>query len=134
MTTARKTFVVDTNVILRWLIRDHEAYFERAARFWNDVREERCAAHVPEGILVECFFVLTKSYRVPRAEAALQMQRLLSMRAVTMDARAVALAALDLLLRRNISIADALVIAHAAENDASIQSFDEDLIKAARSG
>jgi predicted nucleic acid-binding protein len=133
MSTARKTHVVDSNVILRWLLRDHEAYFEQAARFWNEVREEHCFAHIPEGILVECFFVLTRSYKVPRAEAALQLQRLLSMRAVSMDARPVALAALDLLLQRNLSIADALVIAHARAHDVGIQSFDQDLIRAARS-
>lgn len=129
---SRKTHVVDTDVILRWLTRDHDTYYAKAAAFWLEVREGRCQAYIPEAVLLECLFILAKSYAVPRAEAAAQIESLLMIRGVLIDSRDEVLEALRLMGRHPISFADALVIAYAKAKGAAIESFDSDLLKVAK--
>lgn len=131
---SRKTHVVDSNVILRWLTRDHEAYYAKAAAFWLEVREGRAVAYIPEAVLLECLFILAKTYSVPRVEAAHQIEALLALKNVVVDSRAEVLAALQLMTVHPISFADALVIAYARAKSATIESFDQDLLKAAKRG
>lgn len=131
---SRKTHVVDSNVILRWLTRDHEAYYAKAAAFWLEVREGRAVAYIPEAVLLECLFILAKAYSVPRVEAAHQIEALLALKNVVVDSRAEVLAALQLMTVHPISFADALVIAYARAKSATIESFDQDLLKAAKRG
>ncbi len=129
---SKKTHVVDTSVILRWLTRDHETCYVKAAAFWLDVREGRCTAFIPEAILLECLVILAKSYSVPRIEAVQQIEAILAMKHVVVDSRTEVLAALHLMAAHPISFADALVIAYSDAKSAVIESFDQDLLKAAK--
>jgi predicted nucleic acid-binding protein len=50
--------VVDTNVILRYLLADHPEHFARASEFMAGLKSGNQTAYIPESVLAECVFVL----------------------------------------------------------------------------
>ena len=75
--------VIDTNVVLRFLLADHEQLFERAAKLMSEVQAGKRKAYLPESVLAECIFILTKFYKVPREEAAARLGELLDAKGFT---------------------------------------------------
>jgi predicted nucleic acid-binding protein len=124
--------VVHTNVILRFLLADHEGQFRRAERFFGGVQEGSVSAYIPDSVIAECVYVLQKVYGVPNTEIAENLNALLSYRGVTGGHVQPMREALSLIAKRNISIGDALVFAFARHNDWKIETFDAGLRKLTR--
>jgi predicted nucleic-acid-binding protein len=66
----KSTVVVDANVILRYLLADHEQQHLSARTAFDEVRGGHQLAFVGEGVVVECVYVLLEVYGVGRAEIA----------------------------------------------------------------
>ena len=129
----RSTVVVDANLILRYLLGDHPEHSAAAAELMERVRGGDAFAYVPEGVVVECVYVLLKVYRVPRDEVAGKLIGILSFRGIANEARDVLLAALRLFRDRNVDIVDGIVQATAAKRGWQPFSFDRDLKRLAGS-
>ena len=119
--------VVDANVLLRYLLADHERHYEQAAAFLAQVRQGERRAYVTDAVVAECVYVLTGFYQVPRQEAADRLEKLLGYRGI----RGPHVAALRHALRRygrgGIDFVDALVLAIAREQGLAVESFDRKL-------
>ena len=126
------TSVVDTNVILRFLLKDDEALSPKAKVFWDEVLDGSRSAFIPQAIVAECVFVMTRMAKVPRHEVSGKLLRLITLRGVATESRDIAVRALRLFADwPAISFVDALLIAHSEQRRADIISFDRDLIKTA---
>ena len=117
----------DTNVVLRYLLRDHEEHYVRAQVFFEAVREGKRQALLLEGVLVECIYVLTKFYRVPRAEAASNLHTLLQYKGMRNPDRQELLDALKRYAETKLDIVDCILLAKGAAPDTEVFSFDADL-------
>jgi predicted nucleic-acid-binding protein len=122
-----KTVLPDTNVVLRYLLHDHEEHYVKAHAFFEAVREGKRHAVLLEGVLVECVYVLTKFYRVPRAEAASNLHALLQYKGVRNTDRQELLDALKRYAETKIDIVDCILLAKGAAPDTEVFSFDADL-------
>lgn len=122
-----KPRVVDANVVLRYLLEDHADFSPRAAEFLGQVRVGKSQALIPEGVLVECVYVLLKVYGVPRSEVAAKLSGLMRYRGVVNTNREVFLQALSLFDRHRVDIVDAIVFATAQHHDWPTFSFDKDI-------
>ncbi len=120
--------VVDTNVIIRYLIGDHQEHFRKACAFWERVRSGVERAFIPESVLAETVYVLLKIYAVPREEIADKLLRLLDYRGLVGEI-GVYREALKIFVRRKIDIVDAIVLAWAKNKGLRIFSFDRDVLK-----
>lgn len=60
------TAILDTNVILRYLLKDNAKLFEQAKPFMDALKTGENQAYILEGVLVECVYVLLKVYQIPR--------------------------------------------------------------------
>lgn len=80
-----KTRLPDTNTILRYLLKDHEDLYGKAAAVFEDVRTGKETAVILESVLVECVYILTKYYKVPRQEAADALIRFLAYKGIVND-------------------------------------------------
>ncbi len=129
----RNTRVVDANVILRFLLADKPSYFEQARAFMEQVRTGAAGAYIPEGVLVECVYVLLKVYGVPRSEVADKLLKLLSYKGIVNDNRPVLQESLRLFVAENVDIVDAIVHVTATVRGWQPFSFDADLDKLKRS-
>ena len=128
----KNIFVIDTNVILRYLLDDHPDFSKLAKDFMSRIKTGDQECFIPEGVLVECVYVLLKLYQVPRAEIAGSLGGLLNYKGVVNQDRAVLKRALGLFEEKNVDIVDAIVHALAEERGWSCFSFDKDMDKLKR--
>lgn len=122
-----KVVLPDTNVVLRYLLRDHEAHYARASEFFEAVREDRRQAVLLEGVLVECVYVLTKFYQVPRSEAAGKLRGLLQYKGMRNPDRPELLDALKRYAETTVDIVDCILLAKGKAEHTEVFSFDDDL-------
>lgn len=124
---------LDTNVILRYLVEDPasiEPRFAGVLPFFEALaRGERRALLTPL-VLFQTYFVLTRHYRVPSAEAASVLRDLLSMKGLLVAEKTTLRACLDTLIARPVDLVDAYLAALCSTKRlAGVYSFDEGLRK-----
>jgi predicted nucleic-acid-binding protein len=125
----KRVSLPDTNFILRYLLRDNEAHFVEAADYFEKVRVGKERALIAEAVLVECLYVLTKHYKVPRAEATKSLHGILIYKGVINPNREVLTRALSLFAETTLDPADCLLIAMTAIEGHVVRSFDQALLK-----
>lgn len=75
---------LDTNVLVRYLVRDDEGQFQRAAALLTALTRDR-PGFVTQVTLVELYWVLTRSYAYPRDSALTVISQLASSEALEFD-------------------------------------------------
>jgi len=121
----------DTNVVLRYLLRDIPEQFEQATDFFEQIRTGRKKMVFLESVLVECVYILTRFYNVPRKEAAEALAGVMQYKGVVNRDKAALSAALALYAESNLDPVDCVLLAKARHNAMQVFSFDKTLIKAA---
>lgn len=86
-------------------------------------------AVILEGVLVECVYILTKIYKVPRKKAAVRLADLLLYKGIQNRDREELRAAQHLFAEKNLDIVDSILSAKARKNAAILFTFDEGLEK-----
>ncbi|MBW1801283.1 MAG: PIN domain-containing protein [Deltaproteobacteria bacterium] len=128
-----KTSLVDTNVIIRYLVEDPDKVqgkFKGVFTFFPKVERGETKIEVCELVLFEAFFVLTKLYDVPQKEAADKLSGIISFKGVIMPNKGVILSCLEMLQAERIDLVDAYLLAFSKKkNIKGIYSFDRDLSK-----
>jgi len=120
----------DTNTIIRYLIKDDLNQYATAEAFFTQVLNGTTKAVILEGVLVECIYILTKIYKVPREEAAARLADLLLYKGIQNRDREELRTALNLFADKNLDIVDCLLCARAWKDAANLFTFDEGLKKA----
>jgi predicted nucleic acid-binding protein len=123
--------VIDTNIVLRFLLADQPEHFERAKALLAEVQAGKRRAYLPESVLAECIFVLTKFYKVPKQEAAARLGELLDYKGFRGDHLAVLKGALAIFTAQKIAFVDAIVLATTRHNGWHMETFDRTLSKLA---
>ena len=124
--------VLDANVILRFLLADEPAQFERARAFMQKLKTGEAGAYVCEGVLVESVYVLLKVYGVPRKEIADKLIGLLSYKGVVDENRRLLQESLRLFSTKNVDIVDAIVYMTGVVRGWAPFNSDADLVKLER--
>jgi predicted nucleic-acid-binding protein len=114
--------LVDANVVLRYLLDDHEELSGRAA----DILE-RHAVTLPVEAGCEVVYVLQKVYSVERKAICQQLGGLLNERLVSMDKADVFLKALECYSDSTLDFVDALLWAYQLVEGQEIFTFDKKL-------
>jgi len=117
--------LVDTNVILRYLLADHPQFYERAKELFEKVRFGTEKVIILESVLTECVYILMKFYKVPKKETADKLSSLLRYRGVVNDDKAVLLEALVIFTAQNIDMVDSILLARAKIGQHQLISFDK---------
>lgn len=125
----KRASLPDTNFILRYLLRDNEAHFAEAAEYFEKVRVGKDSALIAESVLVECLYVLTKHYKVPRAEAVKSLYGILLYKGVINHNREVLTRALTLFAETTLDPVDCLLVAMTAIEETTVKTFDQALLK-----
>ena len=126
---AKANTLPDTNVVLRYLLRDNPEQCEQAERYFESVRTGGEKALLLESVLVECIYVLTKFYKVPKKEAADSLSALLRYKGFVNSDKDAMLEALTLFAAENIDLVDCVLVANSRHGNMRIFSFDKALNK-----
>ena len=123
-----KRRLVDTNLIVRYLVQDHEKHAKAAGKLFDACDRGDVVIVVLPAVLAECVFVLESFYEHPRRDIASALGRLISSPGVEIDA-AINLDALDRYRKTKVHFVDCLIAASAATENMPVASFDQDFRK-----
>ncbi|MFZ0611206.1 MAG: PIN domain-containing protein [Desulfobacterales bacterium] len=120
-----KVYLIDTNVILRYLMADHEKFSPKAKAFMVEVSQGKTRAEIPAVVITECVYVMEKFYKIPRLEIADTFGRILNFSGIVNPDKSEILEALIKYEESNADIVDCLLAASSAP-DRVVVSFDKD--------
>ena len=124
-----KGLFVDTNLIVRHLVQDHEKHARAAAKLFAACDRGEVALHILPVVLAECVFVLESFYEHARTDIASALSRLVSSAGVQILDLPVHLDALERYGRSKVHFVDCVIAANAAAEQKAVASFDRDLRK-----
>ncbi len=124
-----KRRLVDTNLIVRYLVQDHEKHARAAGRLFEACDRGDVVIVVLPAVLAECLFVLESFYEHPRGDIASALGRLISSPCIEIDGAAIHLDALDRYRKTKVHFVDCLIAATAAAENMPVASFDQDFRK-----
>jgi len=125
----RPASLSDTNFILRYLLHDNEEQFAEASDFFEKVRIGKESALISESVLVECLYVLTKHYKVPRAEAAMSLGGIFIYKGIVNPDADIFSKALTLFAESTLDPVDCILLQMAAVEGHTLRTFDKALLK-----
>ncbi len=115
--------IVDANVILRYLLQDHEKLYGDAEDFFRKVFMGKKLAYILQAALAEVVYVFAKIYKVPRKEISEVLLELLSRKGVRVQDKEVTMEALQLYKNGNLDFVDCLICAYGKRSE--VLSFDK---------
>lgn len=119
----------DTNTVIRYLLKDVPEQFAESEPYFEAVRSGQQKALLLESVLVECIYVLTKHYLVPKDEVVDVLSGLLRYKGFINSDKTALLEALALFKAESIDVVDCVLIATARHNNMAVFSFDKKLKK-----
>lgn len=129
------TLLPDTNTILRYLLKDEpfdcaQGQYAKAEAVFEAVRLGQKQAVIMEGVVLECLYVMTKYYKVPRRAAAESLRGLLDYRGIRNENRDELAAALERFSATRLDFVDCLLAETAVSRNMEVFPFHEGLRKA----
>ena len=124
-----KRTLVDSNLIVRYLVQDHEKHAKAAGRLFDACDRGDVVIVVLPTVLAECVFVLESFYKHPRGDIASALGRLISSPGVEISGAAIHLDALDRYRKTKVHFVDCVIAAAAAAENVPVATFDRDFRK-----
>jgi predicted nucleic acid-binding protein len=127
--SAKPTYLVDTNILLRFLMNDHPAHGAGAKRLFDGAAAGKLNLRIPFIAITEAIFTLQGHYRIDRQDIGRELLKLLNAPGVKLACPLWILEAVETFRTKNVSFGDACVMAEAVEDQLVVASFDRGLDK-----
>ena len=124
-----KRRLVDTNLIVRHLVQDHEKHAKAAGRLFDACDRGDVVIVVLPVVLAECAFLLDSFYEHSRGDIASALGTLITSPGVEINEAAIHLDALDRYRKTKVHFVDCLIAATASAEDTPVATFDQDFRK-----
>ena len=121
-------YLIDTNVIIRFLVGDHEEHLEIATEIFRKVENGEYEVEILEPVIMEVLFVLVKFYKLPQSEVIEDLKRIIAFRGVLGD-KVLLIETLNIVENKNIDFVDALICSKSRLQGYGKLSFDKDVNK-----
>jgi predicted nucleic-acid-binding protein len=121
--------LVDTNLIIRYLVQDDEKHAKAAGKLIDACDRGEVEIVILPVVLAESVFVLESFYQRQRPDIAEVLRGLITSPGVEISESTVHLDALDRYRRTKIHFVDCLIAATAAARDMPVASLDQDFRK-----
>ena len=128
-----KTFLVDTNAILRFLLGDVPSQFRLIKAKVNEVKIGKLKLVVPEIIFFESYFTLTSHYNYSKEKVLVALESLASSNYFEVENRDFILKGLKIFKSANLSFVDYYLASRSGIEGYDIFTFDKKLEKYAKS-
>jgi predicted nucleic acid-binding protein len=119
-----KAHLIDTNVILRYLIGDLPVQASKSAALMERLEAGTERAEILESVVAEAVWTLESFYKVSRPEIAERLAAVLNFRGVLALKKGVLVSALARFGSTSADFVDCLLAAQAQQKDLTVYSFD----------
>ena len=116
--------IVDTNIILRYLLQDNEELGKRAIEIVDNNE-----IFIPTEVIVEASYVLKKVYNVEKEKIYEAIKLLLDMEEVNFQNKETIKLAFKIYSENSLDIVDCMLFAYNRNENYSIKTFDQKLEK-----
>lgn len=123
------TSLIDANIIIRYLLGDHETLSPEANKIFDKVEQAGIQVIILDSVVMEAFFVLHKFYKLPKAEVLDDLKAILAFNGVINDDKFQVIEALNIVLYQNLDFVDALLCVKSKHYGFELLSFDKKLQK-----
>lgn len=124
-----KKYVVDANVFLRFILRDHEKYYQIAKDYFSRAKEGKIVLILIPEVVLEINYVLRGVYSLSRKESAEYLASFVKSPYLQVQKRDALMEAIEKYKRLNVDLADLFIYETAQSEKAEVLSFDEDFEK-----
>lgn len=124
-----KRRLIDTNLIVRYLVQDHDKHAKAAGRLFDACDRGDVVILVLPVVLAECVFVLESFYRHPRPDIASALGRLIASPGIEISELTIHLDALNRYKKTTVHFVDCLIAATAVAKNVPVSTFDQDFRK-----
>lgn len=124
-----KIYIVDTNIILRFLLQDVVSQFNQAKKIFTEAKDGKVKLIIPQIVIFEINFALKKFYNLEKEEIIEKIWQIVSAEHIEVESRGLFFMAIELYRRKSISFADCFLISKAEAEGADIFTFDQKLKK-----
>jgi len=121
-------YLLDTNVIIRFLVGDHKEHLQIATEIFTKIENGEYEVEILEPVIMEALFVLVKFYKLPQSEVINDLKRIIALRGVMGD-KVLLMETLNIVGEKNIDFVDALICAKSKLQGYGKLSFDSDVNK-----
>ena len=119
-------YLIDTNVIIRFLVGDHPEHLEIATEIFTKIESGDYEVEILESVIMEVLFVLVKFYKLPKSEVIEDLKKIIAFRGVVGD-KVLLIETLNIVDNKNIDFVDALICAKSKLQGYGKLSFDKDV-------
>lgn len=125
------TYLIDTNIFLRVLIREDESSFQSGLRLFEGIKQKEWNAFVPGIVLSEIVWTLTSYYQFSKPEVVAAVQGVLNLRGLSVIDNYNYALAVEFYQNHSVKYVDACIASLPVVQDqqATIISFDHDFDK-----
>ena len=124
-----KRRLLDTNLIVRYLVQDHERHAKAAGKLFEACDRGDLVVVVLPAVLAECVFVLDSFYEHSRENIAAALSTLISSPGVEISEPEIHLDALSRFHKTKVHFVDCLIAATSAAESTPVATFDHDFRK-----
>ena len=119
---------IDTNVFLRFLLKDDHNSYEEVVKLFELVEEGKIKPYASNIVILEIIYVLVKTLKISRTEVLRDIQDLFSMRGLTLVEKTNTKEALKIYKQTGVKYADCL-IASQVKPGIQLCTFDQEFLK-----
>jgi predicted nucleic-acid-binding protein len=124
----KKVPLIDTNVILRYLLNDVPKQSKASSKLMEKLASGE-NAYLHDVVIAELVWTLEKFYKVPKSKIRKVISELLLIKGLLVSNKNILLKALEIFDGKNIDFADALIASMAMESEVEVITFDKDFRK-----
>ncbi len=129
LTSISNTILIDTNILLRFLLQDHSQHFAYTKSLFHKAALGKIKIYLDEVIVAEAIWVLTTHYDTDKLEAAQKLTKFINQHWVKNPRKKVILKALLLYSSTNLSYVDCWVLTVSKHQKLKLETFDKALQK-----
>jgi len=122
-------YLLDTNIIIRFLVGDNEEHLKISTEYFEQIEQGAMKVEILSDVLMEAFFVLTKFYKISKVDVISDLKTILSFEGVVNKNKIILFETLNIIESKNIDFVDALICAKCKLQDYDKLSFDKELDK-----
>jgi len=119
--------LLDANILIRFLVRDHEEHYLKSVEIFRDIEEGKTEAMLMDFIMAEVIYVLKRIYKYEKKEISSTLKKILLYNHLYTENKLVTFEALEIYAEKNIDFADAMLCAKKNLEGFEILSFDKDI-------
>jgi len=124
-----KKYFIDTNILLRFLLKDNKLLFAQAEKYLKDAERGEIQLILLPTVLFEIDYVLRGVYLLKRKESAELISTLAKTTYFQMDHREIFIRSVEKYKQLNIDLFDIYLYFKARAENAEVLSFDKDFRK-----